>query len=122
MTAQSTMRDAIALGRDWGPLWSCVVLFIFYQIAQAWHFRKKRTRYNEFDKLRDEKIEELQEKIHEVRLDHAEQFADFRVQLEKRTTFTWMEEKVLPKIDKLAETVSSFKATVDLLIEKGFGK
>lgn len=129
MNEQTTIRALTAVARDWGPLWSCVALFIIYQIAQHIHFRRKRSTYAKSDQAQDLEIEKLRtgrenilEDISELRIQHEKELADFRVELEKRTTYTWMEAKVLPRIDQLTATVAEFRTTVELLIKHGIGK
>lgn len=122
MTEQTTIREVIAVAREWGPLWSCVALFVIYQIAQTLHFKRKRLKYDRYDKQRDIEIKSLVKDINDLKLKQAEQMGDFRVELEKRTTYEWFEEKVLPKIDQLTTSVSEFKATIDLLIKQGVGR
>ena len=129
MTEQTTIRELTAIARDWGPLWSIAALFVIYQIAQTIHFKRKRSKYNQYDKQRDNEIERLREargeilkEISDLKLKHSEQMGDFRVELEKRTTYEWFEEKVLPKIDQLTTSVIEFKTTMELLIKQGGGK
>jgi len=127
MTEQTTIRALAAVARDWGPLWTIATLFAIYLIAEKIYHHRKRSQYNILDKQRDHEIQKLRtargEILHELseaKLDFEKRIADIRVELEKRTTYTWMEEKVLPRIDKLTTTVAEFKSTVDLLIKQGF--
>ncbi|MCK5581955.1 MAG: hypothetical protein KAJ18_11865 [Candidatus Omnitrophica bacterium] len=120
MNEQTTIREAIAVARDWGPLWVTVVGFVIFKIIEKWNFKKKRSQYNVLDTKRDDEIQKLRtsrgEILHELseaKLDFEKRMADIRVQLEKRITFNWMEGKILPKIDTLTETVSKLSVVVE---------
>lgn len=128
MTEQTTIRAMMDVARDWGPLWTCVGLYLLHQIIQGWHFKRKRAAYSEADKQRDIEIATLRQSkgkmltdISDLKIEHEKQFSNFRVELEKRTTYNWMESKVLPRIDELTKTVHEFKSTVELLIKQGLG-
>lgn len=125
MTEQTTIQGLTEVARDWGPLWTCVALIIIYHILDKIRIARKRSQYNEADKKRDHEIEKLRiargdmlEKLSALEIQHQKELADFRVELEKRATYTWMEAKVLPKIDKLTDTVAKFEATVEILVKK----
>lgn len=143
MTEQTTIRAGISLFRDWGPLWSCVALYILYQIFEKIRIYRRRSQYNEADRRRDKEIEKLRtargeilqelseikiahekeisktkEGISALKLSYEKRISDVRVELEKRTTYAWMEEKVIPKIDKLTEAVHTFQVFADILIKR----
>lgn len=121
----STLKTFLQLLIEWGPYAGLAALWIVYQIIRTMQFKKKLSQYNEADAKRDKEIEKLRvargeilERLGALELQHQKELADFRVELEKRTTYTWMESKVLPRIDELAKSTYELTTVVQILVKK----
>ena len=125
MFEQHTARDIIAVAKDWGPLWTIAALLLILHIIQAVYLKRKGTKYNETDARRDQEIQTLREskgriltEINEMKLEHSKQMADFRVELEKRASYNWMETKIIPQMVIMQTTLTEVKTKVELIITK----
>jgi len=70
MLEQTTLQTGLQLGREWGPLWVCVVLGLLYILINEWRNRKNGGKQYKAD------VEYLKKKI-----------SDFKVEFEKHPTW-----------------------------------
>lgn len=114
---QETIKQGLNIMEQWGP--SAIIIFLgaIIQVIYAWNVKK-----NAVDPTKEQATQILEhadslkiirerqhknvEDIAIMKVYFERTLADFRVELERRVTFHWLEDKLLPKIDDIVTRVT----------------
>lgn len=120
MTEQKTIQNGLALAQEWGPyltlsvifgiiIFTAIIAFILYAKNVKKHAvdpsidNAKDIANNSKDIANNKKeIDELRKKYGDAK----EEVNALKVELEKRVPFTWAEDKILPRMDSIDQSVS----------------
>lgn len=99
MLEQTTIQQGLMVAESWGPVGTLAITWLIYQIIYQQKMNKHAVEPSIENK---QKIDALQLKCHKLELD-----------LKDRVNYTWVEDKLAPKIDLLNTDVSKLSVSVE---------
>lgn len=108
MLEQSTLKTGFEVAEQFGPIATLGTLFIVWQIIYSFNVKK-----NAVDPLKN-----VLEEIRRLRASKSELYDKYNalgIEIERRVTHDWNEKKIMPKLDKILNDMTSLTITTEKL-------
>lgn len=122
---QQTIKQGLDVLQQFGVMGTIAAGLVLVQIFYAWNVKKNAV---DPTKEQDKQLDYLREnitKLWEKFDNHEQSIQDSRIEIERRLTRIWAEEKLLPRIDWLSNEFLQFKGEMSgrlISIEKEMKK